>query len=75
MNADFQAYARQLSGQTIDERIVELTQAIKRNAAKANTYSAQIALLRQELARRVIAYKNVEVRLHHSLGRHTDPRS
>jgi hypothetical protein len=62
MNNDFRAYARQLSSQTIDERIVELQRSSVRDERNAPTYTQQIRILRDELQRRVRDYDQLEHR-------------
>jgi hypothetical protein len=65
---DFRAYARQLSGQTINERIDELERATIRDQRNAAVYIQQVQLLRDELERRTRDYSQLDQRMRVGVG-------
>lgn len=64
----FREYARQLSLQTIDERIVELARAAMRDPRNAEVYEQQEQLLREEVQRRSQAIAQHQERFRNGVG-------
>lgn len=62
MNRDFRAKAREMSADSINDRLVELAQAVTREPNRANVYRQQAQLLREELQRRGDTLKQFESR-------------
>jgi hypothetical protein len=65
---NFRTYASQLSLQTIDERLAELTRAIRRDPDNSDVYEQQARLLREEVQRRQHAIQQHQDRFRMGLG-------
>lgn len=62
MIRDFRQKAREMSAESIADRLVELAAAVRREPGQAHAYRQQAQLLRDELDRRGTAIKQLEAK-------------
>lgn len=62
MSRDFRQKAREMSAESIADRLVELAAAARREPSQAHAYRQQAQLLRDELDRRGTAIKQLEAK-------------
>jgi len=62
VSRDFRQKAREMSAESIADRLVELAAAARREPSQAHAYRQQAQLLRDELDRRGTAIKQLEAK-------------